>query len=213
MSRLATLCSLKSSYIDAMKNLQVLYITRGYPTDLVLRWLKDNIQERWHKRLSEDRREPAELLVLKSEFNTAWDYFNATELGETILGYWRTWLTKADSGDFSLHYPCYTSDVGKLYDTPAELKCEVFVLGGKAFIPDARKINILNRRMLVSKKRTRNLFDLTGLWKNIVLATLDQDAVTHGHNPVYISESSDSDSDMDSDRIDPAVLFDVIGYR
>ena len=39
---------------------------------------------------------------------------------------------------------------------------------------DLRKTSILNRRLLVSKKRTRNLFDLASLWKRTVLSTLDE---------------------------------------
>ena len=40
------------------------------------------------------------------------------------------------------------------------------------FVLDIRKMNILNRKMLVSQKRTRNLFDLTNLWKKDVIANM-----------------------------------------
>ena len=43
------------------------------------------------------------------------------------------------------------------------------------FVPDIRKIGILNRRMIVSCKRTRNLFDLTNIWKNTVIDNMPDD--------------------------------------
>ena len=79
MSRLATLSSLVSDYKDSMQSLAALYITRGYPRDLVFHWLKDNITEQWTKRLNSAQVDKPEVLVLKSKFNTAWNYFNATE--------------------------------------------------------------------------------------------------------------------------------------
>lgn len=43
-------------------------------------------------------------------------------------------------------------------------------------MPDIRKVEIMSKRMLVSRKRNRNLFDLTSLWKKVVIAKLDQEA-------------------------------------
>jgi len=87
MSRLATLCSLHSHYIDAIRGLSALYIVRGYPSNLVTNWTRSNIGQRWQNRLSDNRREHGNVLALKSEFNTAWNYFSAKELGDTVLGY------------------------------------------------------------------------------------------------------------------------------
>jgi len=53
MSHLATLSSTHSSYCTSIKSLAALYIVRGYPTDLINFWLKNNIQERWEKRLND----------------------------------------------------------------------------------------------------------------------------------------------------------------
>src|ERR1700712_4434802 len=95
MSRLATLCSTHEAYATAIKGLVALYIARGYPPQFVNSWFKSNFTERWNKRLNVHERTPAEVLVLKTEYNTAWNYFNATEFGNTIFGYWRTWLDRA----------------------------------------------------------------------------------------------------------------------
>jgi hypothetical protein len=49
--------------------------------------------------------------------------------------------------------------------------------------------------MIVSRKRTRNLFDLTNLWKNIVLTNMDQQILKDNHN--LANQVVDEDVDMD----------------
>jgi len=49
--------------------------------------------------------------------------------------------------------------------------------------------------MIVSRKRTRNLFDLTNLWKNIVLTNMDQQVLEDNHN--LANQVVDEDIDMD----------------
>ena len=213
MSRLATLCSLHTHYIDAIKALVALYCKRGYPYDLVQKWVKNNMTERWQKRLNEVHRaeEPVEVLVLKSTFNTAWNYFSAKELGDTILGYWHEWILRAESGRYNVLYPKFSAEAGELAGLPFDLGVEVDTTNGPALVPDIRKINILNRRMIVSRKRTRNLFDLTSLWKKIVLSTQDRDA----SQPLrYIAtRDTDSEPDSDNDAEDLDYLYQNIGYR
>jgi hypothetical protein len=45
--------------------------------------------------------------------------------------------------------------------------------GEVIWLPDIRKISMLNRKLITSRKRTRNLFDLAGNWKRIVLEQLE----------------------------------------
>jgi hypothetical protein len=165
-----------------MKSLCGLYIKRGYPQDDVYRWLRANITERWNKRLNEERRSADEVLVLKSSFNTAWNYFNAHELGETVLGYWREYITRAESGDFTPDFPAYSTSCGSLETMPEAIASTVWTSEGQALMPDIRKIGILHRRTIVSRKRTRNLFDLTSLWKKTVLLQLEQDVLEPERN-------------------------------
>lgn len=179
MSRLATLSSQFSSYLDSVRELVALYVKRGYPQDLINSWVKKYLRERWEKRLSEKNVtcDAEGVLVLKSQYNTAWNYFNAKELGEVILGYWRDWYERADRGHNTLYtnveWPRPTRDFGSL-EVSSNLFTEVpDTLGGVVDIPDIRKINILNRRMIVSRKRGRNMFDLTNLWKRLVLEQLE----------------------------------------
>jgi hypothetical protein len=88
MSRLSTLSSTHSTYCHLIKGLAALHIARGYPSELVYSWVKNKIQERWIKHLNDNKVPHDQVLVLKSEFNMTWDYFNASELGNTILGFW-----------------------------------------------------------------------------------------------------------------------------
>ncbi|EJF55265.1 hypothetical protein DICSQDRAFT_176177 [Dichomitus squalens LYAD-421 SS1] len=45
---------------------------------------------------------------------------------------------------------------------------------GVVYVPDVRKISLIDRRMIVSRKRTRNMFDLTSSWKRMVFQKLDE---------------------------------------
>jgi hypothetical protein len=93
MSRLATLSSKVQSYKDTLSAMIILYVARGYPHPLVLSWVKQYALECWNKRLETSvSREPENVLVLKTEYNMAWNYFNAAELGNRIFGYWHKWL-------------------------------------------------------------------------------------------------------------------------
>jgi hypothetical protein len=123
-------------------------------------------------------RESEGVLVLKTEYNKAWNYFNAKELGDTILGYWREWYKRADAGLNTVYtnveWPRPTMDWGGLKYVAGDFLTEVplTVADDTIFIPDVRKINILNSRVITSRKRTRNLLDLTNLWKKVVFSQL-----------------------------------------
>jgi hypothetical protein len=54
--------------------------------------------------------------------------------------------------------------------------------------------------MIVSRKRTRNLFDLTNLWKNIVLSNMEQHILKDNHDPPsHVNEDIDMELDTDED--------------
>jgi hypothetical protein len=170
MSRLATLSSNYDDYLEALEWLVTIYEGRGYDTALLLSWKKNKLKERWDNRLSLPEQETGTVLVLKTEFNTAWDFFSATKLGDTILGYMRSWLYKAERMEFSHEFPpepaSYSSDVNAV---PQFDLRTVSGNGTELLVPDLRRTDILDRRMLVSRKRTTQLSDLTSLWKKIVL--------------------------------------------
>ena len=60
--------------------------------------------------------------------------------------------------------------------------------------------------MITSRKRTRNLFDLTSLWKKTVLSRIEDDALTQDIPNANPYESSDSDSSKGSDDLDRVFL-------
>jgi hypothetical protein len=179
MSRLATLSSTISSYKDALSSMVALYVMRGYPRPLVLSWVKQCALERWEKRLEtmEVSLERADVLVLKTEYNTTWNYFNASELGNRIFGYWREWLERADRREFTVEFPAPPEE------DKSDLLCRVDSWLNKPSddpdtwthpVLDIRRTNMLNRRLITSRKRTRNLMDIASLWKRTVLEHLDE---------------------------------------
>lgn len=166
MSRLATLSSKIEHYSVAMRALVTLYIHRGYPVDEVHKWLYSNITKRWKSRLTNTHvTESTDILVLKTQYNLTWNYFNATQLGDVIFGYWREWLERADAGNHNLEFPA-----PDLEDWRAPRRREV----GAVDTWDLRKTSLFNSRIIVSRKRTRNFMDISNLWKKTVLENLEE---------------------------------------
>jgi hypothetical protein len=177
MSRLAVLSSTMETYLEALKGLISLYIHRGYPAELVHKWYYSNIQVRWSKKL-ENRPEPtADTLVLKTEYNLAWNYFNAHELGQTIIDYWGTWLQMHDAGTHNIDYPAPPNTKGVQEETW-----------------DLRETNIFNSRVILSRKRTRNFLDLTNLWKKSVLEKIERDVLGEIANSVRVAVARPTNS-------------------
>jgi hypothetical protein len=181
MSRLATISSKLEHYLDAMRGLVSLYVQRGYPETVCLKWYNQYAKVRWENRLITAERSSAEVLVLKTSFNTAWNYFSASELGDTVISYWREALERYSRMEPNMEFPSldYTKEdfsgdfVGVGSTTFTDLN------GDEVSVPDVSKIGIFNRRWITSRKRTRNLFDLTNLWKKTVLETLDARVLDH----------------------------------
>ena len=148
-----------------MKGLVTLYISRGYPVDEVHKWLYSNLSKRWNERLDDRQSQPGtDVLVLKSQYNLAWNYFNATQLGDTIFGYWREWLQHADAGRHNLTYP--PAD-------PKDLRVSDW-LGQHPGTWDLRETNLFNSRIVLSRKCTRNFLNISNLWKRSVLETIEE---------------------------------------
>ena len=185
-SRLAVLCSTKEIYMEAVRDLNSLYHTRGYPDQIVKSWCRTNIQERWEKRYA-SRIIPEHdegVLVLKSQFDDHWNWFSATKLGETVVGYWKEWLERARSNNYSAEFPPVDpEDSHDINDVQNGLHLVVTdVAGETAWTPDLSRIGVLGRRWIVSRKRTTNILDLTNVWKKTVLRTLDEAVATSGGN-------------------------------
>jgi hypothetical protein len=134
-----------------------------------------NIQERWTKRFADrstDSKQSPDVLVLKTEYNLAWNYFNASELGTVIFEYWHEWLNRANAGAYNAEFPPPPDPD----DHDVEAPHEKFWDGphGEVWAPDVRKTTIFNRRVITSRKRTLNLMDLANHWKKTVLEHLDE---------------------------------------
>ena len=112
--------------------------------------------------------------MLKSEFNTAWNYFNAKELGETVTGYWSEWLERASRGEYNSDFPACIEEENGTGESYAPAPCRSDP--GRR-VPDVRLSNVFTARWLVSRKRTTNLMDLASLWKKTVLENLERRVV------------------------------------
>ena len=197
MSRLATLSSKRSHYLDAVRELGLLYIARGYPGDLVNSWIKNYLAVRWADRLSEPS-SAGVVFVLKSTFNPVWSRFNVQDLGQRVK---ETWISELLNEKFydprsrtlgessrpsrttsiSLFPPAGISDTPRDTEEPvgsAERFTKVwkdptvsFPWPEAVMLFDVRKSDFLDRRFLVSRKRTRNLGDFVHTWNKAVLST------------------------------------------
>ena len=181
LSRLAVLCSKLDIYIGAIKDLNALYLKRGYPLELVMTWCRKNIRTRWENRFTSREAEHDEgVLVLKSRFNDVWNWFSAAELGKTVTEYWSEWYTRAELGRFlgdpSRPFPAYRNEESHGIDDVDRRNLTEVSDGeeGTIWVPDLRKIGLLGRRWIVSRKRTTNLFDLSSQWKKTVFRKLDE---------------------------------------
>jgi hypothetical protein len=200
MSRLATLSSLEEHYSEAVYGLIALYLKRGYPNDLVRSWARKYYQERWNNRLRVESRDRPDVLVLKTHFNPAWNYFNAHELENTILGYMKEWLVKADFGTLGgIEYPRTPADWPSTTIERHGFQLKTLDSKGEViYIPDVRHINILQRKLIVSRKRTTNLMDLASAWKRIVIEQLDErvsrpeEVLPSGSNEIHIPPTDHS---------------------
>ncbi|KAI0073048.1 hypothetical protein K474DRAFT_1565006, partial [Panus rudis PR-1116 ss-1] len=156
-------------------------------------WLKCNVSKRWEHRLRDTPDDKisgankAQLLVLKSYYNQAWNYFSAKELGDAMLGYWREWASRAQRGEYGYsdsktYFPAPDEDHDLNYVHQSLLTKVVGKDKEEVWVPDMSRIGILEARTIVSRKRTFKMFDITNHWKRIVFERLE-DKVLAEHNP------------------------------
>ncbi|KAF9254015.1 hypothetical protein L218DRAFT_804452, partial [Marasmius fiardii PR-910] len=143
-------------------------------------WTKSYKEARWKNRLSDKEVNVTDesLLVLKTEFNLAWNYFSAAEIQSTMVDWWTEWLSRAETGNYSSEFPDFPSpSLDTAVDPRHDLASKVAGYGPNGFfeyyLRDIRKTNLLPARVLVSRKRTSNLFDLASTWKKSVVHTME----------------------------------------
>ena len=94
LSRLATLSSKLEHYLDAVGSLADLYLQRGYPLGVLRSWMRKYVQHRWESKDTPRPELKEHVLVLKTEFNDAWDYFDVNQLCDTMMQPIRTTLSE-----------------------------------------------------------------------------------------------------------------------
>src|SRR6266566_613554 len=117
-----------------MHSLQGLYRARGYPTGLTSQWLRDNLSNKWEKRY--------ESHALNVETEEKATFVVLKSEFNPVLNYFNA----KELGD----------------SLPDSVKTPKGLNEQSPSLPDITKLNSLMRaRWLVSRRRTRNLFDLT----------------------------------------------------
>ncbi|KXN81808.1 hypothetical protein AN958_03738 [Leucoagaricus sp. SymC.cos] len=188
LSRVATLSSRFDDYSNACKEVADIYIARGYPPLLIAAWLRGNYRARWESRLVEPPSLSADVLVLKSEYNISWDFFNVQTLSERLRAGWALALrTLAYGSPVAKDLPLdiqnlrpRTQGLGSLLQTPESssivgMASDRLVLEG-LFGPFLRldKFGLFTKKLLVSKKCNLQLIDLTSMWRRVVLERCDR---------------------------------------
>jgi len=84
LSWVAMLSSQYNTYVSACREVADIYIARGYPPMLIASWLQENYSVHWDACLNNNKPTKADILILKSEYNIFWDFFNIQLLAERM---------------------------------------------------------------------------------------------------------------------------------
>ena len=114
-----------------------------------------------------------------------------------------------ESGNYNFRYPASSGDLGDLENVEAAQCVIVNTSSGPSPIPDIWTVGLANRKLIVSRKHTRNLFDLTSLWKKMVIDRLERDVLEPEQNLIEVPDRSS----LDESETDPSYLFRVINYQ
>jgi hypothetical protein len=188
LTRLATLSSEFVTYNSAVKSLADLYCGRGYPPNLIKSWVNRYGSERWHNRLSDREEDAGKVLAIKSTFNPVWSFVQAKELQAVLQGGWYQAATQSigkRAGSslegrprkrlrHSPHDGLPTDAVAARSEgnsgAASEDDASDGVPSGFAREPVEDFLDeILQRRVLVSRKRNTQLWDLTRAWNKAQL--------------------------------------------
>jgi hypothetical protein len=199
MSRAATLCSHLDAYKQAIHDIASLYIGRGYPPNLVKRWISDNSAVRWATRLDDPVvAEPVQ--VLKSTFNRVWKsvqirdvqaalFTEWSRVDEPLVGSRKRALSISSEVDSltderNVRRRTGSQNATGLHVIPQDASLSAnqremrddFTAGAgdssdsqivTSGADDATKeflADVMRKRLLVSRRRTANLWDATRVW-------------------------------------------------
>ncbi|KAF9255107.1 hypothetical protein L218DRAFT_1008935 [Marasmius fiardii PR-910] len=95
-----------------------------------------------------------------------------------MVDWWTEWLRRAETGDYNSEFPDFPSpSLENAVDPKFSFASKVagFTKGGFVayHVRDLRKTKLLPARVLVSRKRTSNLYDLASTWKKSVVHTME----------------------------------------
>ena len=86
VSRIARLCSNHSTYFTQVSYVRDIYLKRGYPGQLLHKWIKAEAKNRWDSRNTDAPEEQGQsALWLKSEYNNVWQHINLHKVWSAML--------------------------------------------------------------------------------------------------------------------------------
>lgn len=190
LSRMALLSSDKSIFRESAHALAAVYADRGYPKDLIKQWLKQHADERWIARLAPRVQSRAENpLVIKSEFNPAWHSFPIKDVENILHREWSAYRPTLedelpedpDVDGLAIEHSRNpwvgpASAVGPIaLGKRKREEASAFTRRLKRLrADDSALVQYTERPVMLSRKRTLNLMDLTHIWRNNTLRDPDQ---------------------------------------
>lgn len=176
ISRLAILSSTEAIFRGQLSGLASLYRARGYPDRVLSSWLRD-ARSRWTNRFAH-RPAPEDALVLKTEMNPVWNSFPIRQLADVVQTEWKKLplLGRKRKAESSLSLVPATRprvDFEMSGESRMVLEENANSVAGTSTSLDR---NVVDRRLLLSKRRVRNVSDLFNTWKKQLIYSAISDA-------------------------------------
>ncbi|KAL4063490.1 hypothetical protein V8B97DRAFT_2085463 [Scleroderma yunnanense] len=134
-------------YLDKSKDLTALYLSRGYPENVVTKWLGLHLEPHWEQCFADRAAETNNLdtIVLKTHFNDTWNNFSISELC------------------------CHITLDQAVSEQDVWMRTLEGVIYGKAAFLDLQTLLCDNTKWVISRCHTKHLGNLTLQWHNSLL--------------------------------------------
>lgn len=208
LSRLAALSSTRAYYEQAVSDVRMIYLSRGYPDTLLKSWIGKFVDRQWERRHDPTREAEPVSGVLKTVFNPVWEHLDIHVIQEAINEKWFPfWIselentkgtkrasraeTSRNSGPVNRQVKRRRTNLGladstlvahmssdeENSDDDPDVADDVTAVINPHLPPTdelmASIFNLINGRMLVSRKRSHTLGNLVSMYRSDLLGTKD----------------------------------------
>jgi hypothetical protein len=164
MSRLAVLCSDENLFTEAIHDLIEVYLGRGYPKEILLKWRSMRYRKAWENRhvpkvekITVDGEDEPNALVLKTHFNEIWNHVDITRVIDAARVEWNR--------PYTLREETFPSGVVLTTQIPFPMPHRDLFAG----------------RVLVSRKKTHQLVDFANAINKKIINNGPQEDVESDH--------------------------------